>query len=94
MQEKGVSTLVSVNLIEDEPRQLIGKNIKRSVALWQKERKAFLKDWFQDLQRPETILFLESTLFLADFHAIDDDFYEEIEETLVMGDIGVNATKP
>ena len=26
------------------------------------------------------------------FSAIDDDFYEEIEETLIMGDIGVNAT--
>ncbi len=23
---------------------------------------------------------------------IDDDFYEELEETLIMGDIGVNAT--
>lgn len=26
------------------------------------------------------------------FSAIDDDFYEELEEILVMGDIGVNAT--
>ena len=26
------------------------------------------------------------------FSAIDDDFYEELEETLIMGDIGVNAT--
>ena len=26
------------------------------------------------------------------FSAIDDEFYEEIEETLIMGDIGVNAT--
>ena len=31
----------------------------------------------------------------ADFHgfsSIDDDFYDEIEEILVMGDIGINAT--
>ena len=27
------------------------------------------------------------------FSAIDDDFYEEIEEILIMGDIGVNATE-
>ena len=27
------------------------------------------------------------------FSAIDDDFYEEIEETLIMGDIGVQATE-
>ena len=26
------------------------------------------------------------------FSAIDDDFYEELEEILIMGDIGVNAT--
>lgn len=26
------------------------------------------------------------------FSAIDDDFYDELEETLIMGDIGVNAT--
>ena len=26
------------------------------------------------------------------FSAIDDDFYEEIEETLVMGDMGINTT--
>lgn len=26
------------------------------------------------------------------FSAIDDDFYEELEETLIMGDLGVNAT--
>ena len=27
------------------------------------------------------------------FSAIDDDFYEEIEETLIMGDIGIHATE-
>ena len=26
------------------------------------------------------------------FSAIDDEFYEEIEETLILGDIGINAT--
>ena len=26
------------------------------------------------------------------FSAIDDDFYEELEEILIMGDIGINAT--
>lgn len=27
------------------------------------------------------------------FSSIDDDFYEELEETLIMGDIGVRATE-
>ena len=26
------------------------------------------------------------------FSAIDDDFYEEIEETLIMGDLGIETT--
>ena len=26
------------------------------------------------------------------YSSIDEDFYEELEETLIMGDIGVNAT--
>ena len=26
------------------------------------------------------------------FSSIDDDFYEELEEILIMGDIGINAT--
>ena len=31
-------------------------------------------------------------LFSAGFQAIDDDFYEELEETLIMGDIGIQTT--
>ena len=27
------------------------------------------------------------------FSKIDDDFYEELEETLIMGDLGVNTTE-
>ena len=26
------------------------------------------------------------------FSSIDDDFYDELEETMIMGDIGVSAT--
>ncbi len=29
---------------------------------------------------------------LSNFSSIDEDFYEELEETLIMGDIGINAT--
>ncbi len=29
---------------------------------------------------------------LSTFTSVDEDFYEELEETLIMGDIGVNAT--
>ncbi len=29
---------------------------------------------------------------LSTFSSVDEDFYEELEETLIMGDIGINAT--
>ncbi len=29
---------------------------------------------------------------LSNFSSVDEDFYEELEETLIMGDIGINAT--
>ena len=37
-------------------------------------------------------MYLELILFSAAFPAIDEDFYEEIEEILIMGDLGINAT--
>ena len=30
--------------------------------------------------------------FFSGYSAIDDDFYEELEETLIMGDLGSQAT--
>ena len=40
----------------------------------------------------ETIVSGIDSIF-SGFSSIDDDFYEEIEEILIMGDLGVNATK-
>ncbi len=34
----------------------------------------------------------EWTVFFIGFSHIDDDFYEELEETLIMGDLGVHTT--
>jgi len=40
----------------------------------------------------ETIVSGIDSIF-SGFSSIDDDFYEEIEEILIMGDLGVNATE-
>lgn len=37
-------------------------------------------------------MFPKSDEIFSGFSSIDDDFYDEIEEILVMGDIGINAT--
>ena len=47
-------------------------------------RTSRITDW----QRQGTISYPAWTAFSADFPAIDDDFYEELEETLIMGDLG------
>ena len=43
MQEKGVSTLVSVDLVENQLNAVTGGS-----GIWQKKRKAFLNDWSAD----------------------------------------------
>ena len=52
----------------------------------------FFENWLPVLVRPETILYQEWTAFFHGFSRIDDDFYEELEEVLIMGDLGVQAT--
>ncbi len=52
----------------------------------------FEKQWLPVLARPEIILYQEWTASFHGFSRIDDDFYEELEEVLIMGDLGVQAT--
>ena len=37
-------------------------------------------------------MYPEWTAFFSGFTHIDDDFYEELEEVMIMGDLGVQAT--
>ena len=47
---------------------------------------------YQVLQRQEIILYPGWTVFFMAFQKIDEEFYEELEETLIMGDLGVHST--
>lgn len=56
------------------------------------EKKGFFARLKQGLSKTrENIVHGIDSVF-SGFSAIDDDFYEELEEILIMGDIGVNAT--
>ena len=57
------------------------------------EKKGFFKRLVAGLTktRDNIVSGIDSDLS-ADFPSIDDDFYEEIEEILIMGDLGINAT--
>ncbi|MBQ8307148.1 MAG: signal recognition particle-docking protein FtsY [Blautia sp.] len=56
------------------------------------EKKGFFKRLVSGLQKTrDNIVAGFDSLFMG-YDVIDDDFYEELEEILIMGDIGINAT--
>lgn len=56
------------------------------------EKKGFFKRLVSGLTKTRDNIVAGIDSIFSGFSSIDDDFYEEIEETLVMGDIGINAT--
>lgn len=58
-----------------------------------KEKKGFFKRLVSGLTKTRNNIVSGIDSIFSGFSHIDDDFYEEIEEILVMGDIGVRATE-
>ncbi len=56
------------------------------------EKKGFFKRLAEGLSKTRNNIVAGIDSVFNGFSSIDDDFYEEIEEILVMGDIGINAT--
>ena len=56
------------------------------------EKKGFFARLKEGLNKTRNNIVNGIDSVFSGFSAIDDDFYEELEETLIMGDIGVNAT--
>ena len=56
------------------------------------EKKGFFKRLVSGLARTRDNIVSGIDSIFSGFSSIDEDFYEEIEEILVMGDIGINAT--
>lgn len=56
------------------------------------EKKGFFKKLVDGLTKTRDNVVSKIDSIFSGFSSIDDDFYEEIEETLIMGDIGINAT--
>lgn len=56
------------------------------------EKKGFFGRLVQGLTKTRNNIVAGIDSIFSGFSDIDDDFYEEIEEILIMGDIGVNAT--
>ena len=56
------------------------------------EKKGFFRRLADGLTKTRNNIVSGMDAIFNGFSDIDDDFYDEIEETLVMGDIGINAT--
>ena len=56
------------------------------------EKKGFFRRLADGLSKTRNNIVSGIDSIFNGFSSIDDDFYEEIEETLVMGDLGINAT--
>ena len=57
------------------------------------EKKGFWGRLVEGLSKTRNNIVSGIDSIFSGFSSIDDDFYEEIEEILIMGDIGVNATE-
>lgn len=56
------------------------------------EKKGFFKCLVEGLTKTRNNIVSGIDSIFSGFSAIDEDFYEEIEEILIMGDLGINAT--
>ncbi len=56
------------------------------------EKKGFFRRLVQGLTKTRDNIVSGIDSIFSGFSSIDDDFYEEIEEILIMGDLGVHAT--
>ena len=57
------------------------------------EKKGFFKRLVSGLTKTRDNIVSGFDSIFSGFSHIDDDFYEELEEILVMGDIGIHATE-
>ena len=56
------------------------------------EKKGLFGKLFAGLEKTRNSIVSGIDSIFSGFSAIDDDFYEEIEEILIMGDLGINTT--
>lgn len=58
-----------------------------------KEKKGFFRRLVEGLSKTRDNIVSGIDAIFSGFSSIDEDFYEEIEEILIMGDLGVHATQ-
>ena len=59
----------------------------------EKEKKGFFKRLFTGLEKTRNSIASSMNSIFSGFSSIDDDFYEELEEVLIMADMGIHTTE-
>lgn len=75
--------------MQDEIHDAVAKEVEKTEG---KEKKGFFKRLFSGLEKTRNNIARGIDSIFSSFSTIDEDFYEEIEEVLVMADIGVKTT--
>ena len=74
--------------------RFLAKHEKGSEAMGEtKEKKGFFRRLVEGLSKTRDNIVSGIDAIFSGFSSIDEEFYEEIEEILIMGDLGVNATQ-
>ncbi|MBQ3601488.1 MAG: signal recognition particle-docking protein FtsY [Lachnospiraceae bacterium] len=75
--------------MQDEIQEAVAFEVEKTEG---KEKKGFFKRLFSGLEKTRNSITSGIDSIFSSFSKIDDDFFEEIEEVLVMADIGIHTT--
>ena len=75
--------------MQDDIHEAVAQEVEKSEG---KVKKGFFKRLFSGLEKTRNNIAKGIDSIFSSFSSIDEDFYEEIEEVLVMADIGVHTT--
>lgn len=83
------SSVMHMGTMQDDIHEAVATEVDRSEG---KEKKGFFKRLVSGLAKTRNSIANGIDSIFSSFTTIDEDFYEELEEVLVMADIGVHAT--
>lgn len=81
--------VMHMGTMQDDIHQAVATEVDRSEG---KEKKGFFKRLVSGLAKTRNSIASGIDSIFSSFTTIDEEFYEELEEVLVMADIGVHAT--
>ncbi len=89
--DRDISTGVDIDGNINADIEETGKGAKKGKKE-KKEKKGFFSRLVKGLTKTRNNIVSGIDAIFSSFSSIDDDFYEEIEEILIMGDLGIHAT--